>query len=112
MSDLRQSYAVSADGQRFLLIRHVAPAFADVRGDFVDTETGAGCQGQTAWIIPATPRGRDYSSRRYTATPTAYAALIAELSQNSWKWVTLPLRNVNTIAKSESKPFLVGVVAL
>ncbi len=34
------------------------PAFADLRGDFVDAETGAGRQGQTAWIIPAPPHGR------------------------------------------------------
>jgi hypothetical protein len=37
--------------------------------------------------------------------------LIAELSQNSWNRVIFPWRSVNTIAKSESKPLPIGVVA-
>ena len=52
------------------------------------------------------------NSAGYTGAAVAYAALIAALSQNSWKCVTLPFRNVNTIAKSESKLFLTGVVAV
>ena len=47
-----------------------------------------------------------------TVAATAYAALIAALLQNSWKCVTVPFRSVNTMAKSESKPFLIGVVAV
>jgi hypothetical protein len=47
-----------------------------------------------------------------TGSATAYAALTAALSVNSWNSVTLPLRNENTIAKSESNALPSGVVAV
>ena len=36
------------------------PAFADLRGDFVDAEAGAGSEGQLSWIIRA---GRPEAAR-------------------------------------------------
>jgi hypothetical protein len=47
-----------------------------------------------------------------TTAPTGYAAFIAALSQNSWKCVIFPFLRVNTIAKSESKAIVAGVVAV
>src|SRR2546426_7097367 len=64
--------------------------------------------GARAALPHSAPRGRPMVRRvekagadRYAAAPTAYAALIAALSQNSWKCFALPSRNVNTIATSE-----------
>jgi hypothetical protein len=48
----------------------------------------------------------------YTVALMSYAALTAALSVNSWNEVTLPLRNVNTMAKSESNPLPADVVAV
>ena len=54
----RERWRQDLDGHLTFQLRvgrpvHLAhPAFADLRDDFVDAETPAGCQGQTAWIIP------------------------------------------------------------